>query len=74
MIKEIMKKRKTKINTLKNEKQSLKDELLEAYRKIDKKDQLIVELYCIRDEKQRKIDELLEELKEYREKKARKSK
>lgn len=74
MIKEIMKKRKTKINTLKNEIQSLKDELLEAYRKIDKKDQLIVELYCIRDEKQRKIDELLEELKEYREKKARKSK
>lgn len=69
-----MKKRKTKINTLKNEIQSLKDELLEAYRKIDKKDQLIVELYCIRDEKQRKIDELLEELKEYREKKARKSK
>lgn len=74
MIKEIMKKRKIKINTLKNEIQSLKDELLEAYRKIDKKDQLIVELYCVRDEKQRKIDELLEELKEYREKKVRKSK
>lgn len=74
MIKEIMKKRKTKINTLKNEIQSLKDELLEAYRKIDKKDQLVIELYCVRDEKQRKIDELLEELKEYREKKARKSK
>ena len=74
MIKEIMKKRKTKINTLKNEIQSLKDELLEAYRKIDKKDQLVLELYCVRDEKQRKINELLEELKEYREKKARKSK
>ena len=74
MIKKIMKKRKTKINTLKNEIQSLKDELLEAYRKIDKKDQLVLELYCVRDEKQRKINELLEELKEYREKKARKSK
>lgn len=72
MIKEIMKKRKTKINTLKNEIQSLKDELLEAYRKIDKKDQLIVELYCVRDEKQRKINELLEENNNLREKKMRK--
>ena len=74
MIKEIMEKRKKRKNTLKNQIETLRNELLDAYRKIDSKDQKIIELFCIRDEKQRKINELLEENKELREKKVRNSK
>ena len=52
--------------------ESLKEELLECYRKLDKKDELIIELYTVRNEKDYKIKELLEENKELREKKIKK--
>lgn len=74
MIKKILKKRRTKINTLENKVASLKDELLNAYRKIDEKDRKIFELFDIRDDLKRENKELLGELKELRERKARKSK
>ena len=74
MIKEMLDKRKRRKNTLHNQIDSLKDELLNDKRKIEKKDQMIIDLFYVRDELQRKNDELLEELKEYREKEARKRK
>lgn len=74
MIKKILKKRRTKINTLENKVASLKDELLNAYRKIDEKDRKIFELFDIRDDLKRENKELSGELKELRERKARKSK
>ena len=38
--------------------ESLKEELLDCYRKLDKKDELIIELYTVRNEKEIKIKEL----------------
>lgn len=52
--------------------ESLKEELLDCYRKLDKKDELIIELYTVRNEKEIKIKELLDENKELREKKSKK--
>ena len=74
MIKEIIEKREKRKNTLENQIATLKEELLNAYRKIDEKDQKIIELFYVRDDLKREKNELLEELKELREKKARKSK
>ena len=58
---DIFKKRKTKYNTIKLKFEAQKDELLNAYRKIDEKDQLIIELFYLRDDLNNKIKELLEE-------------
>ena len=52
--------------------ESLKEELLECYRKLEEKDQLIIELYQLRNEKEYKIKELLNENKILREKKIKK--
>ena len=74
MIKEIIRKRKRRKNTLQNQIDTLKDELLNDKRKIQEKDQLIFSLFEKRDELKQQVNELLEELKEYREKEARKRK
>lgn len=47
-------------------------ELLECYRKIEEKNQLIFSLFDTRDDLKKKNKELTEELKELREKKVRK--
>lgn len=60
---------KKRKNTKKLTIESLKEELIECYRKINEKDNRIIDLYYLRDEQQRKIKELLEENKELREKK-----
>ena len=72
LIKKYRDKKKKRVNSLKNEIETLKAEALELYRKLDSKDQLIIELYYIKDEKERKIKELLEELTDLREKKVKK--
>ena len=72
LIKKYRDKKKKRVNSLKNEIETLKTEALELYRKLDSKDQLIIELYYIKDEKERKIKELLEELTDLREKKVKK--
>ncbi len=74
MIKEIMRKRQRRKNTLQNQIDTLKTELLNDKRRIQEKDQLIFSLFDTRDELKRKNKELLEELEELREKKARKGK
>ena len=66
---DIFKKRKTKYNTIKLKFEAQKDELLNAYRKIDEKDQLIIELFYLRDDLNNKIKELLEENESLRRKK-----
>lgn len=66
---DIYKKRK---NTKKLTIESLKEELIECYRKINEKDNRIIDLYYLRDEQQKKIKELLEENKELRERRKRK--
>ena len=68
LIENYKKRKRTKELTI----ESLKEELLEAYRKIDQKDQKIIELFYIRDEKQKKINELLEENRELRERNGKK--
>ena len=55
LIKKYRNKKKKRVNSLKNEIETLKSEALELYRKLDSKDQLIIELYYIKDEKERKI-------------------
>ena len=69
---EILKKIKRRKNTLENKVESLKDECLMLSRKINEKDQLIIDLFYKRDELQQQNKELLEELKELREKKVKK--
>lgn len=64
----IIEKYKKRKNSYLNEIESLKEELLKCYRKLDEKDQLIIELYQLRCEKEHKIKELLEENTELREK------
>ena len=66
---DIFKKRKTKYNTIKLKFEAQKNELLNAYRKIDEKDQLIIELFYLRDDLNNKIKELLEENESLRRKK-----
>lgn len=69
---EILKKIKRRKNALENKVESLKDECLMLSRKINEKDQLIIDLFYKRDELQQQNKELLEELKELREKKVKK--
>ena len=66
---DIFKKRKTKYNTIKLKFEAQKNELLNAYRKIDEKDQLIIDLFYLRDDLNNKIKELLEENESLRRKK-----
>ena len=61
MIKEIRAKMRRKYNTKQNQIDSLKEENRELLKRIDKKNELILELFELRDEKDRKIKELLEE-------------
>lgn len=63
---------KKRKNTKKLTIESLKEELIECYRKINEKDNRIIELFYLRDEQQKKIKELLEENKELRERRKRK--
>ena len=72
MIKEIKQKIRKKYNTKQNQIDSLKEENTSLLKKIEMKNELILELFEIRDEKQRKINELLEENKILRERKSRK--
>lgn len=72
MIKEIKAKIRRKHNTKQNQIDTLKEENRRLLKKIEEKNQLIIDLFYIRDEKQQKIDELLEENKELREKKIKK--
>lgn len=72
MIKEIKAKMRRKYNTKQNQIDSLKEENSTLLHKIEKKNELILELFEVRDEKQRKINELLEENKILRERKSRK--
>lgn len=72
MIKEIKAKMRRKYNTKQNQIDSLKEEITTLLRKIEKKNELIMELFEVRDEKQRKINKLLEENKILRERKSRK--
>lgn len=69
MIKEIIKKRQRKRNTLQNQIDTLKEELLNDKRKIDEKNDLIFSLFAKRDELIQQNRELLEELKCLRERK-----
>ena len=72
MIKEIKKKLRMKRNTKDNQIETLKEENRRLLKKIEEKNQLIIDLFYIRDEKQQKIDELLEENRSLREKKIKK--
>lgn len=63
---------KKRKNTKKLTIESLKEELIECYRKINEKNNKIIELFYLRDEHQKKIKELLEENKELRERRKRK--
>lgn len=72
MIREIKKKLRMKRNTKDNQIDTLKEENRRLLKKIDEKNQLIIDLFYIRDEKQQKIDELLEENRALREKKIKK--
>ena len=72
MIKEIKAKIRKRRNTKQNQIESLKEENSTLLHKIEKKNELILELFEVRDEKQRKINELLEENKILRERKSRK--
>ena len=61
MIKEIKQKLRKKYNTKQNQIDTLKEENRELLKRIDKKNELIFELFDLRDEKNAKIKELLEE-------------
>ena len=74
MIKEIIRRRKRRKNTLQNQIDTLKNELLNDKRKIQEKDQLIFSLFERRDELIQRVNELLKELKEYKEKETKKKK
>lgn len=61
MIKEIKQKLRKKYNTKQNIIESLKEENRSLLKRIDQKNELILSLFELRDEQQRKIKELLEE-------------
>lgn len=63
---------KRRKNTLENKVETLKNECLTLSRKLNEKDQMIIDLFYLRDELKQKNKELLEELKELREKKMKK--
>ena len=71
MIKEIQQKLRKKYNTKQNQIDSLKEENRKLLKKVDEKNDLIISLFYLRDEKEAKIKELLEELEKLREKKVR---
>ena len=71
MIKEIKQKLTKKYNTKQNQIDSLKEENRKLLKKVDEKNDLIISLFYLRDEKEAKIKELLEELEKIREKKVR---
>ena len=61
MIKELKEKMRKKYNTKQNQIESLKEENRKLLKKIDEKNDLIISLFYLRDEKEAKIKELLEE-------------
>lgn len=61
MIKEIIKKRRTKINTLQLKIDSLEAELLDLHRTLKNRDEKIFSLFDIKQELENKIKELLKE-------------
>lgn len=61
MLKEIKQRLRKKNNTKDIQIQSLKEENRKLLKKIDEKNDLIISLYYLRDEKDNKIKELLEE-------------
>ena len=61
MIKEIKQKIRKKYNTKQNQIETLKEENRSLLKRIDQKNELILSLFELRDEQQRKIKELLEE-------------
>ncbi len=63
---------KRRKNTLENKVETLRNECLTLSRKLNEKDQMIIDLFYLRDELKQKNKELLEELKELREKKMKK--
>ena len=72
MIKEIKQKLNKKFNTKQNQIDSLKEDNRKLLKKLDEKNELIINLFYLRDEKDAKINELLEENKILRERKVRK--
>lgn len=72
MIKKIKMKLKRRKNTLENKVETLRNECLLLNRKLVEKDELIISLFYVRDDLKQKNKELLEELKDLKEKKARK--
>lgn len=72
MIKKLKMKLKRRKNTLENKVETLRNECLTLSRKLNEKDQMIIDLFYVRDELKQKNKELLEELKELREKKMKK--
>ena len=72
MIKKIKMKLRRRKNTLENKVETLRNECLLLNRKLVEKDELIISLFYVRDDLKQKNKELLEELKELKEKKARK--
>lgn len=72
MIKEIKQKLRKRYNTKQNQIDSLKEENRRLLKKIEEKDQMIIDLFYVRDELKQKNKELLEELKELREKRMKK--
>ncbi|MBR2705039.1 MAG: hypothetical protein IKE91_06195 [Clostridia bacterium] len=71
MIKEIQQRFRKKYSTKQNQIDSLKEENRKLLKKVDEKNDLIISLFYLRDEKEAKIKELLEELEKIREKKVR---
>ena len=61
MIKELKIKIRKRKNTLENQIETLKEENRKLLKKIDEKNDLIISLYYLRDEKEARIKELLEE-------------
>ena len=61
MIKEIKRKFQKRRNTKENQIESLREENRSLLKRIDQKNELILSLFELRDEQQRKIKELLEE-------------
>ena len=72
MIKEIIQKLTKKYNTKQNQIDSLKEENRKLLKKVDEKNDLIISLFYLRDEKEAKIKELFEELEDLRIKKCKK--
>ena len=72
MIKEIKQKLTKRYNTKQNQIDSLKEENRKLLKKVDEKNDLIISLFYLRDEKEAKIKELLEELEKLRIKKCKK--